>query len=119
MYDWKQAVNNGLAMQVRVVASTANTATPAINTDLCDIFAITGQSVNITSFTSGLVGSPQPRSALIVEITDAGSPVTLAWGASFEPSTVPLPTTTVAGAMLAVGFLWNPTTSAWRCIGVA
>ncbi len=46
-------------------------------------------------------------------------PQTIAWGAKFEASTVALPTTTVASALLTIGFYWNTVTSKWRCVAVA
>lgn len=102
----------------RVLALSANSATPAINTDNYDVVHITGQSAAITSFTSGLTGTPVDGDTLRISITGTGA-VALTWGASFESSTVSLPTTTVTTARLDVGFFWNTETSKWRCMGAA
>lgn len=103
----------------RSVSSTANTATPAIDTDITDIFYITGQTVNITSFTTNLTGTPTANQKLWISITGSTA-ITIAWGASFESSgNVLLPTATVATVRLDVGFVYNPATSDWRCIAVA
>lgn len=102
----------------RVLALTANSATPAINTDNYDVVHITGQSAAITSFSSGLSGSPADGDMLRISITGTGA-IAIAWGASFEASTVALPTTTVSTARLDVGFIWNTESSKWRCIASA
>jgi hypothetical protein len=103
----------------RVVTYTSNGATPAINTDLTDVFIITGQSTNITSFTTNLTGTPSNGQKLWISITGTAA-VALTFGASFEASgTVPLPTTTQGTVRLDIGFVWNVATSAWRCIASA
>lgn len=96
--------------------STTSSATPTINTDLYDIYKLTAQAVNITSFTTNLTGTPVADDCLIIEITGTAARA-IAWGASFEASTVALPTTTVGTAMLTVAFIWNTATSKWRCVG--
>jgi hypothetical protein len=102
----------------RVNASTANTATPTLNTDNYDMMVITGQTVAITSFTTNLTGTPTNGQKLWISITGTTA-INITWGAKFESSTVTLPTTTITTARLDVGFVWNAATSAWRCVGVA
>ena len=102
----------------RVLASTANSATPTLNTDSYDMMVITGQSVAITSFTTNLTGTPTNGQKLWISITGTGA-IAITWGASFESSTTTLPTTTVTTARLDVGFVWNVATSKWRCVAVA
>jgi len=102
----------------RVLASTANSATPTLNTDLYDMMVITGQSVAITSFTTNLTGTPTNGQKLWISITGTAA-IAITWGASFEASTIPLPTTTVTTNRLDVGFVWNVATSDWRCVAVA
>lgn len=101
-------------INVRVTSETSS-ATPTINTDNSDVHKVTALAVNITSFTTNLTGTPVDNQVLIIEITGTAAR-TIAWGTSFEASTVALPTTTVTTAMLAVGFLWNTATSKWRCV---
>ncbi len=98
------------------VGSTTSSATPTINTDNVDIYKLTAQTVDITSFTTNLTGTPTDGQVLIIEITGTAARA-ITWGASFEASTVALPTTTVTTNMLAVGFLYNSVTSKWRCMG--
>jgi hydroxyethylthiazole kinase-like sugar kinase family protein len=106
------------AVVPRVLASTANSATPTINTNNYDIVVITGQTVAITSFTTNLTGTATNGQKLWIAITGTGS-IAITWGASFEASTVSLPTTTATTARLDVGFVWNATTSKWRCVASA
>ena len=102
----------------RVLASTANSATPTLNTDSYDMMVITGQSVAITSFTTNLTGTPTNGQKLWISITGTTA-IAITWGASFESSTSILPTTTVTTARLDVGFVWNVATSKWRCVATA
>lgn len=97
------------------VGSTTSSATPTINTDNVDVYRLTAQAVDITSFTTNLSGTPTHGQSLIIEITGTAARA-ITWGASFEASTVALPTTTVSTNMLTVGFFWNSATSKWRCV---
>jgi hypothetical protein len=105
-------------VQPRVLASTANSATPTLNTDNYDMMVITSQSVAITSFTTNLTGTPVNGQKLIISITGTGA-IAITWGASFESSTVTLPSTTVTTNRLDIGFIWNVATSKWRCVASA
>jgi len=100
------------------VTSEASSATPTINTDNSDIHRITALAANITSFTTNLSGTPTHGQSLVIEITGTATR-TIAWGNSFEASTVALPTTTDGTNMLSVGFKWNSATSKWRCLAFA
>jgi hypothetical protein len=102
----------------RRVTTVASAAAPAINTDTTDLFILTAQTVDITSFTTNLTGNPRDGQTLAVAITGTASRA-ITWGASFEASTVALPTTTSSTARLDVGFVYNLATSKWRCISVA
>ena len=105
-------------IQPRVLASTANSATPTLNTDSYDMMVITGQSVAITSFTTNLTGTPVNGQKLWISITGTTA-IAITWGTSFESSTATLPTTTVSTNRLDVGFVWNVATTKWRCVAVA
>lgn len=103
----------------RRVVTVTQSATPTINTDNTDVASITGLAQAITSMTTNLSGTPVDGDMLMIRITDDGTARAIAWGASFESSTVTLPPTTVISTMLAVGFLWNTASSKWRCIAAA
>lgn len=101
------------------VETVASSATPASNTDSYDITKITGLAVAITSLTSGLTGTPVDGDMHLWSITDNGTARALTLGASFEASTVALPTTTVISTRLDMLCVWNTATSKWRVVAVA
>jgi len=103
----------------RVTSTNAPGATPTINTDNCDAVHLTGLGTAITSMTTNLSGTPVQGDMLRIDFTDDGTARAITWGASFEASTVALPTTTVISTRLDVGFIWNTVTSKWRCVAVA
>ena len=96
----------------RTLAYTANSATPAINTDNYDFVDMIGQTTPITSMSSSLTGTPVNGDLLQIALTGSATAVT--WGSSFESSTVALPTITVLTTRLDSFFAWNPVTSKWR-----
>lgn len=103
----------------RVLALSANSATPAINTDSYDVVHITAQTAAITSFTTNLTGTPVDGDTLRISVTGTGS-VALTFGASFEASgTTALPPTTSGTTRLDMGFFWNTETSKWRIQGTS
>jgi len=97
------------------VSTATSSATPTINTNNVDVYGLTAQAVNITSFTTNLSGTPTDGQKLWIYIVGTAAR-TITWGASFEASVVPLPTTTVSTNRLDVGFVWNAATSRWRCV---
>jgi hypothetical protein len=97
--------------------TVASSATPTINTDNVDYYSITALAAAITSFTTNLSGTPTIGQTLWISITDNGTARAITWGASFEASTIALPTTTVISTRLDVAFIWNEATSKWRCVG--
>lgn len=99
-------------------STTTSSATPTINTDNTDIFGLTAQAVDITSFTTNLSGTPTDGQKLWIYIVGTAARA-ITWGASFESSTATLPTTTVTTNRLDIGFVWNVATSKWRCVAVA
>jgi hypothetical protein len=100
----------------RVLALSANSATPAINTDNYDVVHITAQTATITGFT--VTGTPVDGDTLRISITGtAAVPFTL--GTAFEASSIALPTTTVTTARFDMGFFWNTETLKWRYEGCA
>jgi hypothetical protein len=100
------------------VSTTTSSATPTINTDNVDMYGLTAQAVDITSFTTNLSGTPTDGQKLWIYIVGTAARA-ITWGASFESSTATLPTTTVTTNRLDVGFVWNAATSKWRCVAVA
>jgi hypothetical protein len=103
----------------RVLATAGPGATPTINTDSYDVVHLTALAAAITSMTTNLTGTPVDGDTLRISFTDNGTARAISWGASFEASTVALPTTTVISTRLDVGLFWNTETSKWRCVAVA
>lgn len=101
------------------VGTVASDATPTINTDNVDVFTITALAAAITSFTTNLSGTPTTGQSLLIRILDNGTARALAWGASFASRGATLPTTTVLGKYLYVGFRWNEVAADWDCVSVA
>jgi len=94
--------------------STTSSATPTINTDNVDFYHLTAQTVDITSFTTNLSGTPTTDQRLHIAVTGTAARA-ITWGASFEAGPVALPTTTVTTQRLDVLFLYNSVSSKWRC----
>jgi hypothetical protein len=111
----------GLTLQSLRRTSTTNApgATPSMDTDNFDTFIFTGVGATITSMTANLTGSPATGNTLWVAMTDDGTARGITWGASFESSTVTLPTTTVISTRMDIAFTWNAATSKWRCLAVS
>lgn len=98
------------------VVTVVQSETPIINTDNGDIFTITWLEQAITSFTTNLTWTPVDWDMMIINITDNWTARAINWWASFEASTIVLPTTTVISTLLKVWFQYNWATSKWRII---
>lgn len=101
------------------ITTITSSATPTVNTDNCDCVTITALAAAITSMTTNLSGTPTNFQKLIYRIKDDGTARAITWGASFAARGVALPTTTVLGKVLQVGFLYNTVTSTWDCVASA
>ena len=115
-------ITTGSITAVRInprVGSIASSATPSIDTDSYDCYSITALAADITSMTSGLSGTPVNFQKLIIRIKDNGTARAITWGDSFEAKGVALPTTTVLGKVLTVGFIYDTVTSKWGCVASA
>jgi hypothetical protein len=101
------------------VATAAPGATPTLNVATNNVFSFTGLAAAITSMTTNLSGTGSLGDQIEIQLTDNGTARAITWGADFEASTVALPTTTVANALLYCRFIWNVATSKWRIVQVA
>jgi len=104
-------------VQGRVTSITSH-ATPTINTDNCAFVDITALATAITNMSTNLTGTPDNKDPLVFEIKDDGSARAITWGSSFVAGGMPLPTSTVAGKLLTVGFLYTTANglNKWRCV---
>lgn len=98
------------------VTTITSSATPTINTDICDFVDITALGTTVTSMTSGLSGTPRNGQSLIIRFKDDGTGRSITWGASYEALGVSLPTTTTASKRMTVGFLYDTTSAKWGCV---
>ncbi len=105
----------------RSTTTNAPGATPTVNATTNDIIEFTGLNTAITSMTTNLTsGSPTVGQTLWIALTDDGTARAITWSTGYESSVlVTLPTTTVLGKRMDVGFVWNPITTKWRCIANA
>jgi hypothetical protein len=105
----------GASLTARVkprTGTTTSSATPTINTDNVDEYYITAQTVDITSFTTNLSGTPTLGQTLFISVIGTAARA-ITWGASFGNGPVALPTTTVTTTELSVLFKYDG--SIWRC----
>lgn len=100
--------------------STASTAVPAINTDATDSFMITALATNISSFTTGMTGTPDHGDELEIWIQDNGMGHTIVWGSMWiESPDLTLPLITQVTGWLYMRFVFNsqavaaPTPGRW------
>lgn len=99
------------------VVTIVSSATPAVNTDLYDAVSITALATGISSIS--ITGSPNNFDKLLFRIKDNGTTRTIAWGTSFVAMGTPLPTSTVAGKILTVGFIYDSILTKWGCVVTA
>lgn len=101
------------------VDSTTSSATPTINTDNVDVYKLTAQAADITSFTTNLSGTPNDMDILEIEITGTAARA-ITWGTSFVSTTVTLPTTTTSTTTLTVVLQYYKSSSygnnKWHCV---
>jgi hypothetical protein len=107
--DWKRSSGP------RLVTVTAG-ATPAINTDLGNLFTISALGAAITSMTTNLTGTPFDGQIMEVRILDDGTARAITWGASFASGPGTLPTTTILSKWLYVAFQYSSSRSKWMCM---
>lgn len=95
--------------------TTTSSATPTINTDDVDIYIITAQAADITSFTTNLSGTPTEGQMIQIAITGTAARA-ITWGASFIDGLVASPTTTITTQRLDTLWQWSAGASKWRCM---
>lgn len=99
------------------IGTTTSSGTPTINTDSYDIYSLTAQAAAITSFSSGLSGTPVTGDRIEIWITDNGTARAITWNTSptsFSSGPATLPTTTILGKTLFTLFEYDG--SIWVCM---
>jgi hypothetical protein len=101
---------------VTAASYTTDTGT-ALDVSTCDEFDVTAQAGALKLNNPG--GTPVNGQKLIVRIKDNGSPRALTYDTQFRASSdLALPTTTVLGKVLYMGFIWDSTDSKWTLLAV-
>jgi hypothetical protein len=94
------------------VTTVSDSATPTPNSDTDDMYIITGLTQTATF--GAPTGTPTQGQKIIVRVKDNGAARTLAWNAIYRSSSdLALPTATVAGKTMYLGFIYNSTDSKW------
>jgi hypothetical protein len=94
------------------VTTVSDSATPTPNSDTDDMYIITGLTQTATF--GAPTGTPTQGQKIMVRVKDNGTARTLAWNAIYRASSdLSLPTVTVAGKTMYLGFIYNSTDSKW------
>lgn len=117
--DLINAIGADIKKQFSNVSVASSTAPNPIGDVYRSIFTITALAAPSTF---GLpAGTETDGNSLIVRIKDNGTARALTWNAiyrSLDTTNLPLPTTTVAGKWLYLGFVYNGTDSVWDLVSV-
>lgn len=104
-----QSVTNksiSLSKIIKRVGTAVTSATHTIDCDSYDVFTVTAQAGDVTFANPS--GTPVSGQTLVIRIKDDGTARAITWGANFRASSdLALPTTTILGKTLYVGFMWN------------
>lgn len=98
-------------MRVQSITSAASVTPDA---DIADLVDITALSVATAIATPS--GAPQNGARLMFRIKDDGSSRALSWSGAYVSGGLPLPSATVPGKHMHLGFLFNSNTLKWMLI---
>lgn len=87
------------------VGGTTSSATPTPDADAQDQYSLTALATNPTF--GAPTGTPKNAQNLVIRIKDNGVARTLAWNAVYAAGGAALPTITVAGKIMHLGFRYN------------
>lgn len=94
------------------VTSEASNATPTPNADTTDVHIITALAAGATF--AAPTGTPTHGQQLVIRVKDNGTARSLGWNAAYRASTdLALPTTTILGKTIYLGFMYNATDAKW------
>lgn len=96
--------------------SITSSATPEPNCETDDVFIISALAAAATI--SAPRGNPTNTQMLLIRIEDNGTARALTWNSIYRAGLgLTLPSTTILGKMLYVGFLYNSTDLKWDLLG--
>ena len=96
------------------VVSVTTAASYTVNTDSYDALSITALATTLNTLNAS--GSPVDFQKLIIRIKDNGSSQTQNWGTAFTDYGGGLPSSTVAGKTMTLGFIYDSAASLWGCV---
>jgi lysophospholipase L1-like esterase len=105
----------GHALVAAYVVQRINAVTVTPDPDVNDLVAIPGLTGPLT------LANPEPSAVLrfLVCLSDNGTPRPITYGSAYRPIGMTLPTTTVAGKTMYLGFVRNELAQTWDCLGAA
>lgn len=98
------------------VTSATSSATPTPDSDASDAYSLTALATDAVF--AAPTGTPTNFQKLLIRIKDDGTARAITWNAIYLAMGVALPTTTVIGKILLVGFIYDSITSKWGCVAV-
>ena len=96
------------------VIQITTTSSYTLNTDLYDALSITALASTLNTLST--YGNPNNFDRLIIRIKDNGSSQTLDWGTTFASYGVTLPTATIAGKIMSLGFVYDSIAALWGLV---
>lgn len=107
---WKDRLND---IKTQTVTSSA-TITPTASED---VLAVTALATNVTI--ANPTGTWANGQGYVIELMDNGSARTIGFGAKFRAVGVTLPTTTIAGKLMYIGFVYRSASDTFSVVGLA
>jgi hypothetical protein len=98
------------------VGTITDSAAPIPNAATDDIFTVTALAQAATFGAPS--GTPVNGQKLIIRIKDNGTARTLAWNAIYRAGDAVLPTTTILGKTMYLGFIYNSADSKWDFVSL-
>ncbi len=87
-----------------------------LDTDYYDALSITALGATLNTLSTS--GSPYNFQKLIIRIKDNGTAQTLDWAPVFAEYGTALPTTTVAGKVMTLGFIYDSVAAVWGLVAL-
>jgi hypothetical protein len=106
-----QSIANLTTFVAPRVTNATSSSTPTPNAGTTDIYTLTALAAAATFGAPS--GSPVDGQKLIIRIFDNGTSQTLAWNSAYNAGGNVLPTATVVGKWLYLGFMYNTNNSKW------
>lgn len=114
-YDFTNNAWKKMRATSRSSISVATASSYTLDTDSYDALSITALAGTINTISAS--GTPSNFDSLIIRIKDNGTSQTVAWDATkFVSQGITLPTATVVGKTMTIGFLYNSVSSVWGAV---